>query len=182
MPEGKMSESQMAESQMGKANVGKSQDGPPLHRRAHGDYRWDGVDELPYKEDDRALFKSITRQVLFSDPELRGELRYFEVALGGFSTLERHEHMHAVLILRGRGHCLIGDAVRSLETRDLVTVPPLTWHQFRATRGEPLGFLCMVNAQRDKPQLPTAADLARLAADPAVAEFLRGQPSGPQRA
>ena len=65
---------------------------------------------LPYKEDERALFKAITRQVLFSDPELAGELRYFEVAPGGFSTLERHEHMHAVLILRGRGHCLVGDA------------------------------------------------------------------------
>jgi mannose-6-phosphate isomerase-like protein (cupin superfamily) len=143
-----------------------------VHRRAHA-YRWDGVDMLPYKEDERALFKSITRQVLFSDPELHGELRYFEVAPGGFSTLERHQHMHAVLILRGRGHCLIGDEVRSLETRDLVTVPPLTWHQFRATRGEPLGFLCMVNARRDKPQLPDAADLARLTADPAIAEFLR---------
>jgi quercetin dioxygenase-like cupin family protein len=81
--------------------------------------------------------------------------------------------MHAVLILRGRGHCLIGDKVRTLETRDLVTVPPLTWHQFRATRGEPLGFLCMVNALRDKPQLPSADDLARLNADPAIAAFLR---------
>ena len=149
----------------------------PVHRKAR-DYRWDGVDELPYKEDGRALFKSITRQVLFSDSELRAELRYFEVAAGGFSTLERHEHMHAVLILRGRGQCLIGGEVKSLETRDLVTVPPLTWHQYRATTGEPLGFLCMVDAQRDKPQLPTAEDLARLTADPAVAEFLRADGAG----
>ena len=148
------------------------------HRGARADYRWDGVEERPYKEDDRALFKSITRQVLFSDPELHGELRYFEVAAGGFSTLERHQHMHAVLILRGRGHCLIGGEVKSLETRDLVTVPPLTWHQFRASKGEPLGFLCMVNALRDKPQLPSREDLARLTADPAVAEFLDGSPHG----
>jgi mannose-6-phosphate isomerase-like protein (cupin superfamily) len=146
---------------------------PPIHRRARDSYRWDGVDELPYKEDERALFKSITRQVLFSDPELHGELRYFEVAAGGFSTLERHQHMHAVLVLRGRGHCLVGNEVRSLEARDLVTVPPLTWHQFRATKGEPLGFLCMVNARRDKPQLPDPDDLARLTADPAIADFLR---------
>ena len=73
-----------------------------IHRKAK-DYRWEGVAELPYKEDDRALFKSITRQVLFADPQLHGELRYFEVAPGGFSTLERHQHMHAVMILRGRG-------------------------------------------------------------------------------
>ena len=142
------------------------------HRAARDDFRWDGVEMRPYKEDERALYKAITRQVLFSDPEMAGELRYFEVAPGGFSTLERHEHMHAVLILRGSGHCLVGDEVKSLGTRDLVTVPPMAWHQFRATKGEPLGFLCMVNAERDKPQLPTADDLARLKADPTIAAFL----------
>ena len=149
--------------------------GRTIHRKAKG-YQWEGVPELPYKEDERALFKSITRQVLFSDPELRGELRYFEMAPDGFSTLERHEHMHAVLILRGRGHCLVGNEVRPIETRDLITVPPMTWHQFRATRGEPLGFLCMVNAERDKPQLPTADDLAKLEADERIAAFLRKAP------
>jgi mannose-6-phosphate isomerase-like protein (cupin superfamily) len=145
------------------------------HRKAK-DYRWEGVDELPYKEDDRALFKSITRQVLFADPQLRGELRYFEVAPGGFSTLERHQHMHAVMILRGRGHCLVGEEVRPVETRDLITVPAMTWHQFRATRGEPLGFLCMVNATRDKPELPSAEDLAKLERDEKTAAFLRNEP------
>jgi mannose-6-phosphate isomerase-like protein (cupin superfamily) len=146
-----------------------------VHRKAKG-YRWEGVEELPYKEDSRALFKSITRQVLFSDPALTGELRYFEMAPGGFSTLERHEHMHAVLILRGRGHCLVGEEVKAIETRDLVTVPAMTWHQFRATRGEPLGFLCMVNAARDKPQLPSPEDLAKLERNPEVAAFLRDAP------
>jgi mannose-6-phosphate isomerase-like protein (cupin superfamily) len=146
------------------------------HRKARDDFRWEGVEQLPYKEDDRALFKSITRQVLFSDPELHGELRYFEVAPGGFSTLERHEHMHAVLILRGRGDCLVGHEVRPINTRDLVTVPALTWHQFRATADEPLGFLCMVNATRDKPQLPTQEDLRKLKAKPAIAAFLGGAP------
>jgi mannose-6-phosphate isomerase-like protein (cupin superfamily) len=146
-----------------------------IHRRAQRDYRWEGVAELPYKEDDRALFKSISRQVLFADPSLAGELRYFEIAPGGYSTLERHEHVHAVLILRGRGDCLVGREVQSIETRDLITVPPLTWHQFRATKGEPLGFLCMVNAERDKPQLPSAADIAGLKAYPGVAAFLRDE-------
>jgi mannose-6-phosphate isomerase-like protein (cupin superfamily) len=146
-----------------------------LHRKARG-YRWEGVEELPYKEDGRALFKSITRQVLFADPQLDGELRYFEMAPGGFSTLERHEHMHAVLILRGRGHCLVGEEVRAIETRDLVTVPAMTWHQFRATQGEPLGFLCMVNAARDKPQLPSPEDLAKLERNARIAAFLRDEP------
>jgi mannose-6-phosphate isomerase-like protein (cupin superfamily) len=150
---------------------------PTIHRPAGDDYRWEGVECRPYKEDGRALFRAITRQVLFADPALHGELRYFEVAPGGFSTLERHEHAHAVLVLRGSGHCLVGDRVRPLRTHDLVSVPAWHWHQFRATGKEPLGFLCMVNAERDKPQLPSAEDLARLQADPAVAAFLR-DPSG----
>ena len=146
------------------------------HRAATQEFGWEKVELRPYKEDERALYKAITRQVLFSDPNMAGELRYFEVAPGGFSTLERHEHMHGVLILRGRGHCLVGDEVKQLETHDLVTVPPMTWHQFRATTGEPLGFLCMVNAERDKPQLPTGHDVERLKQNSAVAAFLDGKP------
>jgi S-methyl-1-thioxylulose 5-phosphate methylthiotransferase len=144
-----------------------------IHRKAKN-FRWEGVDVLPYKEDERALFKGVTRQVLFCDPEQGSELRYFEVASGGFSTLERHRHTHSVLILRGRGRCLVGREVRLVNTNDLVAVPPMTWHQFRATEGEPLGFLCMVNSTRDKPQLPSAEDLAVLEAAPSIAAFLRG--------
>ena len=31
----------------------------PIHRKATDDYRWDGVDLLPYKEDGRALFATV---------------------------------------------------------------------------------------------------------------------------
>jgi quercetin dioxygenase-like cupin family protein len=148
-----------------------------LHRKANA-YRWEGVNTVPYKQDDRALFKSITRQVLFADPQLHAELRYFEIEPGGYSTLERHEHIHAVLILRGQGHCLVGKEVRAVELRDLITVPPLTWHQFRASADDPLGFLCMVNAVRDKPQLPSAEDLAQLKSDEKIAAFLGEERAG----
>jgi mannose-6-phosphate isomerase-like protein (cupin superfamily) len=147
------------------------------HRAATDGFRWNGVEVRPYKEDERALFKAITRQVLFSDPALQGELRYFEMAPGGFSTLERHEHVHGVMILRGHGQCLIGDTVREVAPHDLVTIPAWTWHQFRATREEPMGFLCMVNAERDKPQLPTPEDVERLRKNPAIAAFLGNKPA-----
>src|SRR3954470_10769997 len=126
---------------------------PPQFREFR-DYRWDEVACLPYKEDGAAPFKAISRQVLFAEPQLGCELRYFEMAAGGYSTLERHEHMHAVMILRGHGMCLVGEEVRPVQPFDLVTIPSRTCHQFRASRGEPLGFLCMVNALLHKPQLP----------------------------
>jgi len=154
---------------------GVTMDGrPESARRAFRDYGWERVGVHPYKDDGRALFRDVTRQILFSRPDLAGELRYFEVAPGGHSTLERHEHVHGVLVLRGRGRALVGEEVLELEQHDLVTVPPMTWHQFRAGAGEPLGFLCMVDAARDKPQLPTESELAALRALPGVAEFLDG--------
>ena len=145
-------------------------------RDFHEGFRWDGVAHMPYKQDGSAPFKDISRQVLFQEPDMGCELRYFEMDAGGYSTLERHEHMHAVMILRGHGHCLLGDAVRAMKPFDLVTIPAWTWHQFRASRGEPMGFLCMVNQVRDKPQLPTADQRAALAADPRIAAFLEGTP------
>lgn len=140
--------------------------------RRFTDFRWEDTDLLAYKEEGIAPFKAITRQTLFRHPELKGELRYFEMAPGGYSTLERHRHVHAVLILRGAGQCLIGDEVHSVATNDLVTIEPMTWHQFRANAGEPLGFLCMVNVDRDKPQLPTDDDCEALKRNPAAAAFL----------
>ena len=142
--------------------------------RAFSDYRWDDVAHMPYKEDGAAPFKAISRQVLFAEPQLGCELRYFEMAPDGYSTLERHEHMHAVMILRGHGLCLVGEDVREVKPFDLITIPAWTWHQFRATNGEAFGFLCMVNALRDKPQLPTEQDLETLKSHPAIAAFLTG--------
>jgi quercetin dioxygenase-like cupin family protein len=133
---------------------------------AAGDFRWDAVDLLRYKQEGSAPFKDITRQVLFSQPDQACELRYFEVAPGGYSTLERHEHTHAVLILRGHGSVRLGESVQPVAERDLVTVDPLTWHQFHAAADAPLGFLCLVSKERDKPQLPSDDEAARLLKNP----------------
>lgn len=147
----------------------------PLRRFEAGPdgYGWEGVERRAYKDDGAALFRDVTRQTLFSREDLAGELRYFEVAAGGYSTLERHRHVHAVLILRGRGTALVGEQIFDVAPFDLVTVPPVTWHQFRASAGDPLGFLCMVDALRDRPELPDATELERLRADSALAAFLR---------
>jgi len=134
-------------------------------RHHTGDQRWEGVPVHAYKADGSAPFKDVTRQVLFDDALVGAQLRYFEVGPGGWTTLERHEHVHDVVVLRGRGRCLVGDAVHELAVHDLVEVPPSTWHQFRAAADEPLGFLCLVRQDRDRPELPdqrTAAGLLAL--------------------
>jgi mannose-6-phosphate isomerase-like protein (cupin superfamily) len=134
---------------------------PPV-RTHQGDFHWDGVEVLKYKQEGSAPFKDVTRQVLFGDAAFPAQLRYFEVAPGGWTTLERHEHVHAVMVIRGAGRCIIGDKSYDLKLHDLVNVPPLTWHQFHAAPEKPLGFLCMVPTERDRPQLPTQEDLVKL--------------------
>lgn len=144
-----------------------------LWRPHSGNYHWRDVAVLQYKAEGNAPFRAVTRQVLFEDPALACQWRYFEVQPGGYSTLERHQHVHAVMILRGRGRCLVGDQLYDLDTHDLVTVPPMTWHQFRATTAEPLGFLCLVNRERDRPILPSEADLQSLRQSPEIAAFIQ---------
>ena len=130
----------------------------PLVRKFSGDYRWQDVDVLAYKQDGGAPFKDVTRQVLFDSQDPPAQLRYFEVAPDGYTTLERHEHVHAVMVIRGKGQCLVGDQAFELGPNDLVSVPPMTWHQFRAAAAEPLGFLCLVSSERDRPQLPAEGE------------------------
>jgi quercetin dioxygenase-like cupin family protein len=144
----------------------------PVLRKAVEPGRWERVQILHYKKEHEAPFQSVTRQVLFEDAG-GAQWRYFEVAPAGYTTLERHEHTHAVMVLHGAGRCLVGEKVYEVGERDLVCVPPLTWHQFRASDEAALGFLCLVSRERDRPQLPSAEQIAQLRADPVLAAFIR---------
>jgi quercetin dioxygenase-like cupin family protein len=141
-------------------------------QKSSGAWRWEGVDVLPYKEDG-THFRSITRQTMFrGEGDLPVEFRYFEVGPGGHSTLERHEHQHAVMIIRGSGRVLVKDQVTEIGLHDVVHVPAMTWHQFRAGDDEHLGFLCIVSCERDRPQRPGEAELEQLRAL-GVGDFIR---------
>lgn len=133
------------------------------------DFTWEGVDVHPYKEDGGTHFKSITRQTLFRGAEsLPAEWRYFEIGPGGHSTLERHDHLHVVMVIRGRGRVLVGEEIRPVDLHDIVHVPSQTWHQFQANSDDHLGFLCLVATDRDRPYRPQALDLD------AMSEQVRG--------
>ena len=140
---------------------------PPSIRRAKaGDagLRWDAIPLKEYKEEG-THFRAITRQTLFEDA-LSSQLRYFEVQPGGYSTFERHQHVHAVLVLEGEGQVIVGEEQHAIGPRDLVYVPPATWHQFLATGDAPLGFLCLVECDRDRPTRPTPEEVESLKAHP----------------
>lgn len=138
-----------------------------------GNYEWENIPILNYKESG-TYFKNITRRV-FSEglSDIPCQLRYFEIAPEGYSTLENHNHSHLVIIFRGQGEALLGDKIYPVHEKDVITIPSQTWHQFRATKGTFLGFLCLVNVERDRPHLPSEDELEVLRANPEVAAFIR---------
>ena len=95
------------------------------------------------------------------------EMRYFELAPGAATRLEKHEHEHFVIVKRGLGHAIIGDTATEIAAGDVVYVGALEVHQF-VTRGqEPFGFYCIVDAARDFSQVPAPEELERLNASAA---------------
>jgi quercetin dioxygenase-like cupin family protein len=129
---------------------------------------------MPYKEDGGTHFKSISRQTLFDgDERLPVECRCFEILPGGHSTLERHDHLHVVMVISGLGEVFVRDQVHAIGPQDIVHIPAQTWHQFQATQGEPLSFLCLVNIERDRPHRPTPEEMEVLRQNPVAKRFLK---------
>jgi len=177
----------MAESHRPKAGATATQaqqpapaQGAPLFRKFDpAAFRWDGVQLEEYKlhkgEHPGEGWRDITRQVVAGR---HGEpcafrVRYFEVGPGGHSSLEKHTHIHIVITLRGRGRVIIGDNAYETQPFDVMYVPPDTPHQFVNDAEEPFGFLCVVDADRDRPRPLSPEELARLRANPATAAVMR---------
>ncbi|HEX7051261.1 MAG TPA: cupin domain-containing protein [Longimicrobiales bacterium] len=117
----------------------------------HDGAGWTRVRVLAYKPPSES-FQGITRRVLASSEHAAFELRYFELEPGGYSTHERHRHVHVVVCHRGRGRVRLGDEVHEVGFGDVVYVAPNEPHQFLNPYAEPFGFLCIVDRERDRPQ------------------------------
>lgn len=122
-----------------------------------------------------AAWRDVVRHTLLggAGEPVAFQLRYFEIGPGGYSSLEKHRHVHAAVVLRGRGRVVVGRDVFDVAPFDLVYVPPAVPHQFVNFGPEPFGFLCPVDADRDPPQPLTDAELRELMADPKVRETVR---------
>ncbi len=123
----------------------------------HTGSEWAGVERRRYK-DDPGAYLGVVRHTLLGDrdseldPDLSFEVRYFELEPGGYSSLERHDHPHAVLVVKGSGAVRLGDELERIGPLDVVYVAPRDVHRFEADATEPLGFICVVDRARDRPQ------------------------------
>jgi quercetin dioxygenase-like cupin family protein len=150
------------------------------HRTFDGaHFSWDGIAPAVYKlgggDAPGASWREVVRHTLIggAGEPMAFQLRYFEVGPGGYSSLEKHRHVHAVIVLRGQGTIVAGRQVFRAAPFDLVYVPAGTPHQFINDGVEPFGFLCPVDAERDVPTLLTEAELADLLENPDVRKAVR---------
>ncbi|HET6424947.1 MAG TPA: cupin domain-containing protein, partial [Planctomycetaceae bacterium] len=124
------------------------------HLRFHPDFSWHGRPATAYKPDDRLPFRDVNRTELIGafGESTAFDLRYFEIAPGGYSSREKHVHAHVVIGVRGQGTLVSGESVQPMAPWDIAYVPSLRAHQLRNDGSEPFGFLCIVDHERDRPQ------------------------------
>jgi quercetin dioxygenase-like cupin family protein len=119
-----------------------------------GDFRWRGVRDEPYKPA-KGGWSGIVRRVLIGShgESAKFHVRYFEIAPGGRSGLEKHRHEHVVICVRGKGVVRTGKTKRKVGFMDTVYISPDTTPQLMNTSNNPFGFFCIVNAKRDRPKV-----------------------------
>jgi mannose-6-phosphate isomerase-like protein (cupin superfamily) len=117
----------------------------------HGE-GWEGVENNLYKKE-TSSWQDVTRHVLYAHPNSDFETRYFEIGPGGYSSHEQHVHEHCVIVLRGNGVVVLDGKELEIGPFDVVRVTAETPHQFRNNSTEPLGIICIVDRERDRPQL-----------------------------
>ncbi len=141
-------------------------------------FAWEGIIPREYKEytgEARGMgWRGITRFSLGRPPMIDAKfaLRYFEIEPEGYSSLEKHTHVHLVVALRGQGRALVGNRVFELKPHDIVYVPSSTPHRWLNPYSEPFGFLCVVDADRDRPRPVAESEWEALKNNPETAPYV----------
>ncbi len=144
------------------------------------DHGWEGVERKAYAEATAGrFFTGVDRQVIIGHHSGRPsmQLRYFEVAPGGHSALEKHRHEHLVIGARGVGRVIVGHEVRELREKDALYIGPDTPHQFVNTGTAPFGFFCIVASERDRPRDLDPEEQAAIDRDPQARALVRRGPA-----
>jgi quercetin dioxygenase-like cupin family protein len=76
-------------------------------------------------------------------------LRQFRIEAGGHTPRHHHDYEHEVFVVEGGGEVLLEGEFRPIRAGDVIFVPAMQEHQFRASTGSALRFLCLVPVTRD---------------------------------
>ncbi|MCD4656646.1 MAG: cupin domain-containing protein [Planctomycetes bacterium] len=121
---------------------------------------FENTEAINYKEKNdgkRVSWHKISRTNFigqFNEP-CRFHLRYFSIEPGGYSSFEKHQHIHAVICETGSGLVLINDKWHELNAGDVAYIGSEIPHQLRCEENaqEQFSFFCIVDSVRDKPTI-----------------------------
>lgn len=106
-------------------------------------YTWEGVKSTPLEVEG---IEGAVKNILIGDNENAPHfiMRFFSLAPGGHSRLERHPHEHEVIVLQGEGVVQLGEEKHDVKPFDTVFVEGNSLHQFSNPNDEPFGFICVI--------------------------------------
>ncbi len=106
-------------------------------------FKWEGVEAIPL---DIEGIQSAAKHILIGDKEgaPNSIMRYFSLAPGGHSKMERHPQEHEVLVVQGKGKVRIGDNDFTVNLFDAVFIESNELHQFSNPFDHPFGFICVI--------------------------------------
>lgn len=120
------------------------------------DYNWADRRSRAYKSTSEISHTDVRRVELIGKNGERTDfdLRYFEIAPGGHSSLEKHLHTHVIIGARGYGILQVNGENTAFNTMDIAYVQPLEVHQLINNSDSAFGFFCIVDRERDRPMRP----------------------------
>jgi quercetin dioxygenase-like cupin family protein len=113
------------------------------------DFQWEGTRTRQY-QNDQVNQVSETWMIGKKEGAENFAFRYYQVESGGNTRKEQHAYDHGILILQGSGKVLLGEDTHNVSRGDIIHIPPDALHQLSNKGEEPLGFLCVIPARREK--------------------------------
>lgn len=119
-------------------------------------FEWNDRPSERYKDTEDLPFRGVRRVELMgkNGEQMNFDLRYFELAPGGYTSLEKHLHTHVIIGARGAGELVRNGDREPLAAHDIAYIEPLAVHQLVNAGDEPFGFYCLVDRDRDRPMSP----------------------------
>lgn len=112
-------------------------------------FQWEGARSRQY-QNDQVNQVSETWMIGKKEGAENFAFRYYQVETGGYTRKEQHPYDHGMLILQGEGEVLLGSQSHDISRGDIIHIPPDALHQIINTGENPLGFLCVIPARREK--------------------------------
>ena len=112
-------------------------------------FKWDGARTRMYQSED---VNQVSETWIIGKKEGAENFafRYYEVGPEGYTRKEQHPYDHGMLVLQGKGEALLGEEVHPISKGDVIYIAPNLLHQLSNTGEDPLGFLCVIPAKREK--------------------------------